>query len=72
MIVLDTLHQLPLNEKPFLMEALWEDISQAEAALPVAQWHQEILEEREAAVLKGTAKFIDWEDAKREILVTVK
>ncbi len=72
MIALDTLHQLPLKEKLFVMEALWDDLSQSEAVLPVSQWHQETLDEREAQIDAGTAKFIDWEVAKQEILVAVK
>lgn len=72
MIALDAIHQLPLKEKLFVMEALWDDLSQTEAGLPVPQWHQEILDEREASITAGTAKFIDWEIAKREILEAVK
>ena len=72
MIALDALHQLPLKEKLFVMEALWDDLSQTEAGLPVPHWHQETLDEREAAITAGTAKFIDWELAKREILEVVK
>ena len=72
MIALDAIHQLPLKEKLFVMEALWDDLSQTEAGLPVPQWHQQTLDEREAAIVAGTAKFIDWEVAKREILEAVK
>lgn len=72
MIALDALHQLPLKEKLFVMEALWDDLSQSEAGLPVPQWHQQTLDEREAAIAAGTAKFIDWELAKREISEAVK
>lgn len=36
------------------------------------QWHQELLDGRETQVAEGSAKFIDWEIAKREILVEVK
>jgi hypothetical protein len=72
MIVLDTLHQLPLKEKLFVMEALWDDLSQTEAGLPVPQWHQDLLDERESQISAGTAKFIDWEVAKQEILAAVK
>ncbi len=54
------------------METLWDDLSQAEAGLPVPQWHQETLDERQAAIAAGTAKYIDWEVAKREILEALK
>ena len=72
MIALDSLHQLPLKEKLFVMEALWDDLSQTEDQLPVPQWHWDILDEREAAIASGTAAFIDWEDAKQDILSAVK
>lgn len=38
----------------------------------VPQWHQELLDEREMQVAEGTAKYIEWEIAKREILDAVK
>ena len=72
MIALDTLHQLPLKVKLFVMEALWEGISQTEGKLPVPQWHQDLLDERESKIAAGTANFIDWEVAKQEILAAVK
>ncbi|MDB6006440.1 MAG: uncharacterized protein JWR15_3427 [Prosthecobacter sp.] len=72
MVALDGLHELPLKEKLFVMEALWDDLSQVASALPVPQWHQELLDERETKVAEGTAEFIDWEIAKREILEAVK
>ena len=72
MIALAALHQLPLKEKLFVMEALWDDLSQTAAGLPVPQWHQQVLDERETQVAEGTARYIDWEIAKREILEAVK
>jgi hypothetical protein len=72
MIALDALHQLPLKEKLFVMEALWDDLSQTEEAVDVPQWHKDTLDEREAAIAAGIAKFIDWDDAKQEILAAVK
>jgi hypothetical protein len=72
MIALDTLHQLPLKEKLFVMEALWDDLSQTESGLPVPQWHGDVLNERESQITASTAKFIDWEVAKQEILTAVK
>lgn len=54
------------------MEALWDDLSQTEVGLPVPHWHQDVLDERESQIAAGTAKFIDWEVAKQEILAAVK
>ena len=71
MISLQALHELPLREKLFVMEALWDDLSAVEADLEVPAWQKEVLDLREEAVAAGTAKFIDWEDAKKEILEAV-
>jgi hypothetical protein len=67
MIALEQIHELPLHEKLLLMEALWADISREEQNLEVAQWHKEILDERERLLAEGKAQFVDWEDAKRQI-----
>lgn len=69
---LDSLHNLPLNERVLLVESLWEDLSPVAAGLPVPQWQREVLDERETRVAEGTARYIDWEIAKREILEAVK
>ena len=67
MIALDELHQMPLQEKLFVMEALWDDISSNENDVEIPQWHQTILDEREELVAQGNAQFIDWEVAKKHI-----
>ncbi len=49
------------------MEAIWDEISREEENLEVPQWHKDILDERERLIAEGKAKFIDWEDAKKQI-----
>jgi putative addiction module component (TIGR02574 family) len=72
MISLQTLHELPLKEKLFIMEALWDDLSSQVAAVDVPDWQKELLDDREASIASGKARFIDWEDAKKEILEAVR
>ena len=72
MIALDVVHQLPLQERLSVMEGLWADLSRAAAGLPVPQWQQEVLDERETQTAAGTARYIDWEVAKLEIWEAVK
>jgi hypothetical protein len=72
MISLQALHELPLREKLFVMEALLDDLSATESDLEVHAWQKEVLDLREEALAAGTAKFIDWEDAKKEILEAVR
>lgn len=72
MIALDVVHQLPLQERLSVMEGLWAGRSQVAAALPVPQWQQDVLDERETQAAAGTARYIDWEVAKLEIWEVVK
>jgi hypothetical protein len=67
MIALDQIHKMPFHEKLLVMEAIWDDISHEEEKLDVPQWHKDILDEREQFIAEGKAKFIDWEEAKRQI-----
>jgi hypothetical protein len=66
-IALDQIHKMAFHEKLLVMEAIWDDISGEEEKLEVPQWHKDILDERERLVAEGKAKFIDWEEAKRQI-----
>ena len=35
------------------------------------EWHRAVLEERERLISSGEAQFIDWEEAKKELLKEV-
>jgi hypothetical protein len=59
--------KMTIEEKLQAMEALWNDLCQQEAALPVHQWQKEILDERERLVERDEAQFSDWEEAKKRI-----
>jgi hypothetical protein len=61
-----------LEERLYATEGLWADLSQAAAGLPVPQWQQQVLDERERQAAAGTARYIDWEVAKLEIREAVK
>jgi len=67
MTALEEIHRMPLREKLLLMEAIWDDISREEQSLDMPQWHKETLDERERLIEEGKAKFIDWEEAKKQI-----
>jgi len=62
------LDRMTLEEKLRAMEALWDDLCRREEALPVPQWHKDLLDERERLVQQGKARFIDWETAKKRIV----
>jgi hypothetical protein len=61
------LDQMTVEEKLRAMEALWADLCRREKAVPVPQWHKDLLDERERLVEQGNAQFIDWETAKKRI-----
>ena len=72
MSAIELIHQMPLREKILVMEAIWDDICREEASLEVPQWHKDILDERERLIAEGKARFIDWEDAKKQIKEAVQ
>ena len=72
MTVIEQIYKMPLHEKLLAMEALWDDISRVEAVLEVPQWHKDILDDRERLIAEGKARFIDWEDAKKQIRQAVQ
>jgi hypothetical protein len=58
---------MSLREKLAVMEVLWEEISRQEQSLEVPDWHKELLDARQKMVTEGSARFIDWEEAKKQI-----
>jgi hypothetical protein len=58
--------QMTLEEKLRTMEALWDDLCRRDA-VPIPQWHKDLLDERERLIEQGKARFIDWEAAKKRI-----
>ena len=67
MIALETIHQMPLREKLFIMEALWEELRHDESSVEVPQWHKDLLDERERLLAEEKTRFIPWEEAKKQI-----
>ncbi len=51
-----------------LLEALWQAMKERVENSPPPKWHLRILEERERALANGETEFVDWEEAKAEIL----
>jgi len=66
------LDQMTIAEKLRAMEALWEDLSRSPENLPSPSWHEQVLEEREARIKSGEAKFVDWEVTKQELRERLK
>ena len=72
MIALQTIQELPLQEKLYVMEMLWSELCRDEGDVEVPQWHKDLLDEREKLVASGQATFIPWEEAKKQIRQAVQ
>lgn len=62
-----SLSQLTLAQKIDLMETIWDDLTKDERILESPAWHEEILKDREKALITGQATVSDWEEAKERI-----
>jgi Putative addiction module component len=72
MSVIDQIRGMPLHEKLLTMEALWEDLAGSEEDVEVPEWHKDVLDHRERLLAEGKAHFIDWEQAKKEIMDSIR
>ena len=61
------LDQMSLEEKLHAMEELWDDLCRREDAIPMPQWQEDLLDERQRLVEQGKAKFVDWPTAKKRV-----
>ena len=66
------LESMTTLEKLGLLEAIWTDLSRNPDDVESPCWHKQILEEREQRIASGESRFIDWEQAKAEILKEIR
>ncbi len=59
--------RMTIAEKLRTMEELWDDLRTRADAVPVPEWHKDLLDERERLIETGEAQFSDWEVAKKRI-----
>ncbi|SAI73149.1 Putative addiction module component [Bordetella ansorpii] len=59
-----TLENLSRAEKLRVMEALWRDLSANAADLTSPIWHNEALQQAETELSNGSARMVDWAEAK--------
>ena len=56
---------MPVAEKLKLMEALWDSLcAQTDNNVESPEWHQAALKQAEDDLAAGTARFVDWAEAK--------
>lgn len=61
------IHQLPIEDKLRIMEALWEDLREHFDRMQIPAAHQALLDERRARVQTGAAQLRDWDAVKSTI-----
>jgi putative addiction module component (TIGR02574 family) len=61
------LHEMTVEEKLRIIEAIWEDLRLNGDDLESPAWQGRELQEREEEIASGRATFIEWEKAKIEI-----
>ena len=54
-------------EKLIALEAIWENLTQDEAAFDSPSWHKDELAHTATRVEAGKERFLDWDAAKRKL-----
>jgi hypothetical protein len=62
------LGEMTTEEKLRAMEMLWDDICRSAPDFSSPSWHEDVLRERERRIRDGKDKFVDWDQAKKDIL----
>ena len=65
------LKKMTIEEKMQAMEMLWDDFCREQPDFQSPDWHKDILLEREKRLKEGKEMFIDWKQAKKEILESI-
>jgi hypothetical protein len=61
------LEKMSTEEKLKAMEMLWDDLCRHTPDFSSPSWHEGVLKEREQRISEGKEKFLDWEQAKKDI-----
>jgi hypothetical protein len=64
------LQEMTTPDKLRLMEALWQDLSATASEVVSPEWHGEVLAERDRLTDSSEETFIDWEVAKKQLLLS--
>ncbi len=60
--------EMPVSEKLKLMEALWDSLCiRQDGGFESPAWHEQALKAAEGDLAAGTARFVDWADAKEQL-----
>jgi hypothetical protein len=61
------LEQMTTEEKLRAMEMLWDDLCRSAPDFSSPSWHEDVLKEREQRIKDGKEKFVDWDQAKKDL-----
>jgi hypothetical protein len=61
------LEEMTTEEKLQTMEILWDDICRIIPDFSSPSWHEDVLKDREQRIMDGKDKFVDWDQAKKDI-----
>jgi putative addiction module component (TIGR02574 family) len=63
----EEIEQLSLQEKLQIMEAIWADLRARAEAVPIPQWHRDLLDSRRKAVDEGREEILEWDEIKHSL-----
>ena len=66
------LERMSTEDKIRTMETIWDDLSKSVENIVSPEWHKNILIKRDEGIEKGREKFIDWDDAKKQIETDIR
>lgn len=55
------------NEQIAALQLIWDRLATSAEGTEPPEWHGDVLAERLSAVENGSAKFVDWPDAKKRL-----
>ena len=61
------LDQMTVEEKLRAMEAIWRSLSKRDEEVPVPDWHEQVLDERQRQIDAGEARFVSLEEMKQRV-----
>ncbi|MEY4211260.1 MAG: hypothetical protein RLZ92_1641 [Pseudomonadota bacterium] len=63
---------MSVSEKIQMMETLWENLTQQSQDITSPTWHQDLLLQREKLLENQQDHFVDWNEAKKQILNQIR
>ena len=61
------LEQMTIEEKLKAMVMLWDDLCRSAPDFSSPSWHEDVLKEREQRIREGKDRFVDWDQAKKDL-----